>query len=263
MPELIKIVVETATAFPTVIFTVLLGLVLLYWVISMLSGGGTEGAIEGMTEGLFEGLTEGAVDSLADGLADGLADSMADGALEGIGDAADGLADSGGSTLGRFLGCLGITAVPVTLFLSILIVISWGLSILVSRLVGVHIGVATTSLAVGSIVALTAFGLAVALTAWVIRPLKPLFRGDKMVSRSDLIGKVCTLTTMTVDDHFGMAEFNDGQAGLLLQVRCPHNNSFERGSFVRITNFDKENDIFSISPHAVEQGEVAKNQGRV
>ena len=243
MPELLKIVVETATAFPTIIFTVLLGLVVIYWIISMVSGGGADGAIEGMTEGLFEGLAEGAVEGLADGALEG----MADGALDG---AADGLAEGSSGTLARFFGCLGLTAVPVTLFLSMLVFFAWGMSLLLTRLIGTHIGVATTSLVVGSIVAVSSLGIGITLTAWAVRPLKPLFRDDKMVSRHDLIGKVCTLTTLKVDADFGMAEYNDGQAGLLLQVRCSQTNNHVRGSKVRITSFDKQNDILFVSPRA-------------
>lgn len=78
-------------AMPTGIFTVLLGLVILYWVLFLIGGldldvlGGADGAAEGALEGAAEGALEGAAGGAVEGAADGALDGVdrVDGAVEG------------------------------------------------------------------------------------------------------------------------------------------------------------------------------------
>ena len=84
MPELLA----AALAFPTVIYTILLVVVVVYWLfvvlgaldIDMLDIGDADGLLEGGTEGGAEALAEGAVEGLADGAFEGAGEAL-DGAL--------------------------------------------------------------------------------------------------------------------------------------------------------------------------------------
>jgi hypothetical protein len=58
---------------------------------------------------------------------------------------------------------------------------------------------------------------------------------------------------MTVDSSFGQAEYADGQAGLLLDVRCedpdqPTRDRLIRGSEARITRYDGAAEVFWVEP---------------
>jgi hypothetical protein len=261
--ELLQSVVAAALSFPTFIFTVILGLVILFWIISSATGVGDsiEGATGGVLDGFADGLMEGAADGLLDGALDGAVDGALDGALDGAVDgAAEGIGEAG--TLGRVLGCLGLTAVPVTLFLSILVLISWGLSMLLSKLVERHIGVGTITAALGTAIVLGALFIGLIFTSWAVRPLKPLFRSDRTIQRRDFVGKLCTVTTLRVDSGFGMAEHDDGQAGLLLQVRCNQPNSLTRGSRARVVRYDPSEDVLHLAPQPVEAPPTDNNPDR-
>lgn len=241
--ELLLALWQASISFPTVILTVLFGLALLYWIVSLATGAD---AVDGALEGVTEGLAEGALEGVADGLADGAVDGAVDGAFEGAGDAAEGL--ELGGRFGRGLVRLGVTAVPATLFLTILLFFSWLTSLVLTHVLGRHVGLGVSSALVGGVVLLGAFGIGLALTAWAVRPLKPLFRGDPTLSRRDLVGRVATLTTSRVDSRFGMAEFDDGAAGLLIQVRCRRPNTLTRTDRVRISSYDASTDSFEVRP---------------
>lgn len=103
MPELLA----AALAFPTVIYTILLVVIVVYWSFVVLGAldidmldigdadgmleGGADGAAEGIADGAFEGAGE-ALDGALDGAADGAAEAL-DGAFEGAGEALDGAFD--------------------------------------------------------------------------------------------------------------------------------------------------------------------------
>ena len=125
---------ETISSFPTVPWTVLLGVVVLYWllvilgaldldVLDGLGGGGEalEGAGDGVAEGLAEGLGEGAAEGLGEGLGEGAAEGLADGAAE----AGGGIAD--------VVSALRLGSVPLTVVLSLTGVLAWILAYLGAR----------------------------------------------------------------------------------------------------------------------------------
>src|SRR4051812_46032257 len=75
-------------AFPSVIYTVLLGVVLVYWLFVFIGALHINALGEGMGDGALEGHADGAIDGHLDGALEG--SGHADGALEGH---ADGAAD--------------------------------------------------------------------------------------------------------------------------------------------------------------------------
>lgn len=260
MIDFFRSLFETAFSFPSVILTVMLGLVLLYWIFSSLTGAG--GEVDGAAEGLMESLVDGVAESALEGVADGLVEGVAEGALEGVAEGAmegaaegvvDGAAEGAGematwSALGRLFGCLGLTAVPVTLFLSMLVLFSWLLSLAISHLLGIKIGVGSTSMAVGLGVLAAAFTLGLVATALVVRPLRPFFYSPHLPARRDLVGSVVTVRTLIVDARFGQAEYADGEAGLLLDVRCNQPNKLTRGDVVKIARYDRAEDVYLLDP---------------
>lgn len=243
--EFLEALWASATTFPTVVFTILLGLVILYWFVSLVTGGGADSAIEGAVEGA----ADGALESLAEGAVEGAVEGAADGAAEA---GLEALESGGGGLLSQGLLKLGVTVVPVTLVGTMVVGFSWIISLVLSRLLGRHVGVGTTSLVVGGGILVAAFILGMVATVWAVRPLKPLFSSDKTMSRRDLVGCRAALTTSSVDETFGQAEFDNGEAGLLLQVRCLAENTLTRGDKVRITKYDATNDLFEVVPFTNE-----------
>lgn len=189
-------------AFPTVVFTILLGVVVLYWLLVLV----------------------GALDLDVLDFAD----------VDGDGDA-DGL--------GGVVEALGLGGVPVMLSLSLLVLGAWGICLLAMELAG-GLGVVGAGLAAG--VAVAALLVAVPVTSFAVRPLRRLFVTHPAPESRSLVGRICTVTTLKVDERYGQAEIEDGGAGLLIQVRYSGPGRLGRGDKAVI--FDYKDDIFLVAP---------------
>lgn len=206
-------------AFPTVIFTVLLGVVVTYWIFVIL------GALD--------------IDLLNfDADADVDADAGTDG---GDGDYDGGLAG--------VWNALGLGGVPVTLSSSVLVLAAWVLCLLAVPIFGrgMPIWLAGT-------VSLLCLGVAVPVTALVVRPLRRFFVTHRALDHRSLVGRICTIATLRVDERYGQAEIEDGGAGLLIQVRATAPHELRRGD--RALIFDYRDEVFHVAPlgAALERG---------
>jgi hypothetical protein len=239
-----------ALSFPSVVFTVLLGVVLVYWTFVMVGvihiGEGSEGALEGKLEGATKGLLEGAVHGLE-----------AHGDLGDFGDAAD-LGDAGdaGDALGHteapgglaaLVSALHLRSVPATVIISLVVTFSWLVSVVVMQLV-TRAAPALAGYGLSAVVVLVAPVLALPLTSIAARPLAKVFVVRRAPAKSDLIGQTCVVRTGTVNDKFGEATLADGGAGLVLQVRVDVNKQLSRGEQALIIDYDSERETFLVEP---------------
>ncbi len=252
--ELMETFLAAAFTMPTAIFSVLLGLAFLYWLLVIF------GLFDlGIFEGLFEGSVEGAVEGMAEGMVEGVAEGMVEGAAEGIAEgAADGASDA---VLAGQPGCLGLFAigeVPVSISGTLLLIFGWlfsygGTALLATIAFGGT--VAVIGLGVG------AFALAAGATSLATRPLRKLFRMAPVTVRRDLIQRICKLTTLRVDEKFGQAEVDDDGTVLLVQVRCRRENDMTRGDRAIIYEYDAPREVFWIAPLDKDLSETYKTHG--
>ena len=240
--------IDTILSFPTVIFTVPLTLVLIYWgavfsgLLDFGEGGG--GDLDGALDGALEGADLDALELGGDVEAEGLLEGPLHVLKAPLG------------CLGSVLGAFGLVGVPLTMVLSLLVLFGWLLSFGgTSLLAKVGIGVLATgglTLLAGVSVLAAAVFLGLALTSVAVRPLKPLFQVHRAPARHDWVGSVCTVRTGTVDAEFGQAEIDDGGAGLLLDVRCPEPNELRRGSPALIYDYDAEREVYLVKAGGAE-----------
>jgi hypothetical protein len=209
-------------AFPTVVYTILLGVVVVYWLFVLL------GALD--------------IDLLGDADLDGHghADLHLDGHghVDGHGHHHHGDAESPGGLAG-LIQSLGLGGVPVTLTLSVLILAAWGFCLGALELLG---SAGWTRVAAP----LLSLALAVPVTAVLVRPLRRFYATFAAPSHRDLLGKLCTITTLRVDERYGQAEVEDGAAGLLVQVRSTDPGRLHRGD--RALIFDYKDEVFYVEP---------------
>lgn len=226
----------TALSAPTLVFTILMGVVLLYWVTVMV------GALD------LDVLDPG-------GAAEGL-DGAAEGAAEGIADAGDADVELGG--IAGVLAALKLRYAPVTVTFSVLTLLCWLGTFFGSR----HLAplVPGGDWIAGLAVTAAAVALAVPLTSLSTRPLAPLFRTTGAKGNRDLIGSVVVVKTGTVDKKFGQAELNDGQAGLLLRVRCDDEDALARGDRALIVDWDEDAHAFAVEPMDAVLGDDEKKR---
>lgn len=228
-----------ALSFPSVVYTVLLGVVLVYWAFVMVGvihiGEGSEGALEGHVDGATKGMLEGAVDQLGHGAGpDGDPNLDLD-------------ADDSGGALAAIMSALHLRSVPVTVVFSFIITFSWLVSVVVMQLLT---RAAPTLVGVGSSLAVLVGSLLLALplTSLAARPLAKVFAPKHAPVKLDFIGRTCVVRTGTVTAKFGEATLHDGGAGLVLRVRVEDGKQLGRGEQALIVDYDAARETYLVEP---------------
>jgi hypothetical protein len=245
-------VLVLALSFPSVVYTVLLGVVLIYWAFVMVGvihiGEGSEGALDGHVDGAAKGLMEGATKGLMEGAVDQLHAGHVDvGDIGGDGDIGDVDVDESGSALAAIMSALHLRSVPATVILSLIITFAWLCSVVamqvVTRLFPTFTG---PLLSVG--VFLASFVLALPFTSIAARPLAKVFAPKHAPVKSDFIGRTCTVRTGQVSSKFGEATLQDGGAGLVLRIRVEDGKQLGRGEQALIVDYDAERETYLVEP---------------
>lgn len=219
--------VEAALSFPTVVFTIGLGIVLLYWVFVLV--GALDIDLFGDAD--ISGAGKGAGDALlgAKGGAEGLKGVKLD-------------ADGGGLWAG-----LGLSKVPITISVSVIFFVCWLLSLVAMQyaheLLGSASWVAPAVLPATLIVGIPIAGL-------LVRPLGGVFELREGKSNRDYVGHTCTITTGHVDEDFGQATVQDGGTVLVIPVRCDRSGALKRNDTALIIDFDSNRQAYVVEPAA-------------
>jgi len=224
--------VEASLRFPTVVFSIGLGIALVYWVCVLL------GALD--------------ID-----LFGGDADIDIAGAGKGVGDLVTGGAKGGAEALkgvkvdvdadGGVWAGLGLARVPITISISVIFLVCWVLSLLAMyyapAVLGTGSWVAPAMLPATLIVGLPISGL-------LVRPLGGVFELHEGKSSREYIGHVCTVTIGHDDQGLGQATVEDGGTLLLITVRCDRAGGIGRNEKALIIDFDPERHVYLVEPAA-------------
>jgi hypothetical protein len=156
--------------------------------------------------------------------------------------------DAEGGVFADILSRLDLTDIPLTVSTSLFAFFGW-----LSSYVAVELmGEVATGLVLGATLFCAAAIFSLLITSRFGRLLKPMFRTQPAPSRRSLIGRICEITTLQVDDSYGQAEIHDGAAGLLIQVRSSDAGRLQRGSRALVFGYDADNEVFQIKP--LEEG---------
>lgn len=198
---------QIALTFPTLLYSVLLALCVIYWLMA----------------------------------ATGLVDIDAiDGLLSGDGGDSHHAADSAG-----LLARLGLGGVPIMIVLTVLSLFGWLATYFVHLLVLQHLpaplrllgGIATL---VGALVP------GVFATSLLLRPVRKLMVKLRPPVAPSILGRAGTVISPGVDGLQGRAEFADGGAGLILQVRTTAPGGFVRGDRVVLLEHDADSNTYLV-----------------
>lgn len=222
---------------PTGIFTVLMGLIVLYWLFVIAGAIGVE-SLDFDLDGVLDGGVDGAVDGALDGALEG-----ADGALDG----AEGVGSGQGSHsfTWHVVHALALDKAPATVVLSVLVLWCWIASFLCMHFAA-RAELALPASVIASVTFLLSIGIAVPLTKRSVRPLGKLFETQEAASRADSVGVVCEVCTGRVTETFGQAEVRDGGAGLLIEVRCAEPNTLKRGDAALVVEYVAGEEAYQI-----------------
>src|SRR5450631_2730684 len=248
-------VLALALSFPCVVYTVLLGVVLVYWLFVVVGavhlGDGSDGALGsfdpegaiGAGKGALEGAAKGALQGHLDGMADAAGDVGDVGDGGDIGDGGD--SDGETSAMAMLVNALHLRSVPATTILSLIITFSWLVCTIGMQIVSRDL---PRGSALAWVVFLVSPILALPVTSIAARPLAKVFAHKQATSRHDLIGKTCIVRTGTVNATFGEALLEDGGAGLVVRVRVDRELPVKRGDQMLIVDWDGEHEAFLVEP---------------
>lgn len=203
---------EVASQFPSVIYSTLLGIVVVYWIIGML----------GLVDLDFGGDTDLDLDLDSD---------ISVGGLTGL------------------MLTFGFTSVPFSFVISIMILICWLISFYLQFYLLTWLPDGWLYYVIGTVSSFVVFLLSIPITAIVIRPLKGFFKSVETTSSNNLVGKDAIIATGTVSETFGQARlFNEG-AELLLDVRCAPKHALKMGDKVLVIEYSKKSHTYFVAPY--------------
>lgn len=248
-------------AFPTVVFTIPLGVVLTYWLFVIIGAAGVDmfdghvhleggvkaagGALEGGMKAAG-GALEGGVKAAGGALEGGA--KAAGGALEGGAKAAAGAHDHDAHLDSGLMAALGFGSIPITVSGSLIIFFSWALSLLAAKPLQAALGAMLPGALISAGLGLLCFIVGVTAASVMARPLRPIFQLKKAPGRDSLMGRVCSISSGSVTNRDGHATLEDGGSGLILNVICAKDNTLKRGDPALILGYDPARDVYEVEP---------------
>lgn len=208
----------TIFSFPTVIYTVVLGIAVLYWLCAAF--------------GLLE------VEILDAHLPD------VDGHLHAHAE------HSFAETFAGILLRLGLNGVPVTIVITFIAMVGWFISYYLSYFELVLLGYGWVRFVVGIPILIFSLYLAVLITAQFIKPIRKFFAKTEQFVEKKILGQTAIVRSSSVDAHSGEANFDDGGAGLILKVRALGEQQFVRGDRVVLLEYRAEQHVYSVISEA-------------
>lgn len=221
-----------ALTFPPVIYSLLLVVVIVYW-LSVLVGV------------LDLDLFDIDVDMDLDLDVDVDMGGAMEGAVEGASDLSSSSTGMGHRVLVGIFSWLSLGRVPVTISFSFFTLYAW-----IMTFSGVYYLSSMMSPAMSALLFAGSTILSLFLAGVSVRPMRGLFHTHTKHGQETLVGSVCVVTTGRVDAKFGQASFNDGGAGLNLSIRCDTpDNGIKRGDRVLIIGYDPETRLYHVEPY--------------
>jgi len=197
--------------FPTVFFTFLLALSVVYWLLTVLGFVGIE-----------------ALDLDLDG-----ADSVA--SL---------------NVFSGLLFRLGLNGVPLTIVISSIALLGWMFCFLVVYFVYPWVPMRWLQLIIGVPVIVGVLYVSAIITAVLIKPLRPIFLASNQEVQKQILGQVAVVRTGEVNRSFGEAYLEDGGAGLIIKVRSYKDEVFKRGEKVVLLEYVAGEHIYRVVSEA-------------
>jgi hypothetical protein len=199
--------------FPTVIYSTLLGIVIIYWLVGML--------------GIID------LDLAPD--ADLDVDLDTD------------VTASAGALTGLLL-TFGLTGVPFTFVISIVLLVSWLISIYAQIYVMSLLDTVWLYYLVGITSTVVVFFISLPVTGLLIRPLRGMFNSVETATSDHLVGRDGTVATGKVTASFGQAKVLNEGAEILLDVRCEPEHTLTMGDKVLLIEYCREKHSYIVAP---------------
>lgn len=210
---------QTVMSFPTVIFTVLLIICMLYWVVAVL----------------------------------GLVDlDVLDIDMDGDIDSADSIEAQNG--IAGLLLKFGLGGVPLTITITLIALFGWLLSYYASFFIKPLVPTDLLRFVASIGILIAVIYVAIMITAQVIKPIRAIYSKLNIDETKHIIGQVVRVRSSVVNKDRGEATMNDGGAGLLLNVRATGSDEHHKGDEVVVIEQLSENNLYRVIAKAEFDG---------
>lgn len=217
---------DIVTSFPTAVYTVLLLVVTVHWLLSAL--------------GILH------IDTIDGLLPDGFGGHDLGGHDLGLDVGGHHHAHGHGGDAGGFLMKFGLHGVPVMVVFTIIAIVGWlfcyftDLFLLRALPVGLIAGVARTATAIGGLV------VSIPVGRLVLTPVRRMLHRYEPASQRPLLGRYAIVRSPEITRESGTAEVDDGGAGLILQVRADVPGQFVRGDRVVLIEYLEDHNAYRV-----------------
>lgn len=160
-------------------------------------------------------------------------------------------ADTPGDHLGAiasYVVAFGLSGVPFSIVVSLLVVVGWTLSTFASIWLLTWVPTLPLQVAAGLAVLLASAALSLVITARLVRPLRGAFTTRYGLHSADLVGQPCRILTGIVDEKQGRAEVAQRGAGINIRVWAPSPNTLRRGSQALVLEYDATTHRYLVQP---------------
>jgi len=146
-------------------------------------------------------------------------------------------------------GWLGMSGVPSTISISMLVLLSWLMITPATHYWIAPLSTIWIQVGLGVVILLISFALSVWLTNRLLNPWKrhlSELNSYSQIHGEQLMGKVCTVTTLRVDEKFGQASYQDDNHDLVLSIIADTPNNLSKQSQVLIIDYHAEQHIYQV-----------------
>ena len=143
---------------------------------------------------------------------------------------------------------LSLTGVPLSLVLTLLAILGWTTTALVTRYLLPLLPGGLTRTLIGLLVLVLALIPAIFFTALFSRPLRRLFVAHPAPSNESLIGLQCRVTTLKVTENFGQGEVASRGASYNIKIAAKEPNTLHKGSMTSVVSYDQHTRRYLVEP---------------
>jgi hypothetical protein len=146
------------------------------------------------------------------------------------------------------LSTLGLTGVPITIVITLLVLNAWFICYFASLLTPQILEyISVFKLLIDLAIIVISFMISIVITAIMIKPLKPMFKKiNQEPLRKSIIGSSCKVRSSRVDNSFGEADCQLEGASLIVKVRTKKDQTFTTGDKVVVVEHNPENNTFFV-----------------
>lgn len=211
---------SVATSFPTAVYTVLLCVVTVHWLLSAL--------------GILE------IDTLDGLMPDHIGTDGLHGAHGAHGAHAHHAHDGHGAEHGGMSGLLmkfGLHGVPIMVVITIIAIVGWAFCYFFDLYVLSGMTLGALGVVADIATAIAGLLLSIPVARVVLAPVRRIMQRFAPVSQRPLLGRYAEVRSAEVTKTHGQVWLDDGGAGLILQVRADTSGQFVRGDRVVLIEY--------------------------